>query len=187
MKPTRSELVLLAEQFDALRLVWRYTPIQGQAIELQALTVTLEGVFDEADIEVRLLPVDQLDGDGDDRLDDDEAPLVLLRMDAQLPLSYADDRLPALLACLDLINEALPFGAICLHAGKTLAFHYTYAARLTVFDTSLVLYLLRTLEYYFAVSAQPLKFALQSDLTPDQIRAEVTAFMQQLQQTESEG
>lgn len=181
MKPNRPELVLLAEQFEALRLIWRYTPFRAQAVTLEALTVTLENVFDEADIDVRLMPVDQVDVESDDTLlDDDESPLVLLRLDAHLPLLFSAERLGALLTCLDIINEAMPFGAFCLHAEHRIAFHYTYAARITVFDTSLVLHLLRSLEYYLALAAQPLKLALQSEMTPDQIREEVAAFLEQL-------
>jgi hypothetical protein len=181
MKPTRPELVLLAEQFEALRLIWRYTPIRARAVTLEALTVTLENVFDETDIEVRLMPVDQVDVESDDALlDEDESPLVLLRLDATLPVLFSDERLGALLTCLDIINEAMPFGAFCLHAEHRIAFHYTYAARITVFDTSLVLHLLRSLEYYLALAAQPLKLALRSQQSPDQIRAEVVAFLEQL-------
>jgi hypothetical protein len=113
-------------------------------------------------------------------LDEDESPLILLRLDASLPLLFSAERLGALLTCLDIINEAMPFGAFCLHAEHRVGFHYTYAARITVFDTSLVLHLLRSLEYYLALAAQPLKLALRSQQSPDQIRAEVVAFLEQL-------
>jgi hypothetical protein len=154
---------------------------------LEALSVTLENAFDEADVEVRLMPIDQLDSETEDApLDDEESPLVLLRFDAPLPLQCSDERLPSLLTCLDLVNEAIPFGSICLHAQNRIAFHYTYAARITVFDTSLVLHLLRSLEYYLAMAAQPLKRAVRSELTPDQIRAEIVAFLEQLQHAATE-
>lgn len=189
----RTELALIADLLMSLELGFARTTIGDGPEPLEALTVTLDKVFDGDDIVLRLIPLEQFDrfssGNPANAEDDPDADpeLSMLRIDAALPVAYRPERLEALITCLDVVNAGLPFGAVVVHPIEgSVAFHYTVISNSAVFDAHLVIDLMRSLEFYFAMMARPLRDAIESELSAQQVRSLVQAFVGGLTQPATE-
>ncbi len=184
-----TELALIADLLMSLELGFARTTIGDGPEPLEALTVTLDKVFDGEDIMLRLIPLEQFDRfsleaqPGADDDPDADPELSMLRIDAALPVVYRPERLEALITCLDVVNAGLPFGAVVVHPiERSVAFHYTVINNSAVFDAHLVIDLMRSLEFYFAMMARPLREALESQLSAQEVRELVQAFVSGLTQ-----
>jgi hypothetical protein len=178
------ELALIADLLMSLDLGFARITIGDGPEPLEALTVQLNNVFDGEDIVVRLIPLEQLDRISPSEPADDpdaDPELSMLRMDAALPVPYKPERLEEITTCLDVVNSVLPFGAVVIHPlERSIAFHYTVISNSVVFDAHLVIDLLRSLEFYFAMMAKPLREAIQGNMGAQEIREAVLAFVQGL-------
>ncbi len=184
-----TELALIADLLMSLELGFARTTIGDGPEPLEALTVTLDKVFDGEDIMLRLIPLEQFDRfsleaqPGADDDPDADPELSMLRIDAALPVVYRPERLEALITCLDVVNAGLPFGAVVVHPiERSVAFQYTVINNSAVFDAHLVIDLMRSLEFYFAMMARPLREALESQLSAQEVRELVQAFVSGLTQ-----
>ena len=151
---------------------------------LEAMSIRLANLFNGDDIELRLIPLDQIDTllSADEENDvadfDDDPDLLMLRMDAALPLAYDLAKLETLITCLSVINSSIPFGAVIAHpTERSVSFHYTAICNKALFDAGMILELIRMLEFYFAMMAHPLRFALESALSPQAILEQVQEFV----------
>jgi hypothetical protein len=131
---------------------------------------------------VRILPLDLRETPGDDagpgQQDDDELELFLLRFEALLPRRFEEGQIPTLLACLEIINGVLPFGAVVPRlSDKVLIFQYTHACDILAFQPAVVQELLNTLEFYLGLMVRPLRLALAENLSPASVREDFAKFM----------